>query len=438
MKLERAKGTRDFLQSEKLIRNKITEIIKEGFRLYGFPEIETPLLERYDLLASKYAGGSEILKETFRLTDQGNRELGLRYDLTVPLARVIGMNPQLKMPFKRYQIDKVFRDGPIGSGRVREFYQCDADIIGTDSILAEVELLNLANYVYKELGFKFFIKVNDRKILNGIIKYSGIKEEYAETVILTIDKLMKIGLEGVKKELEEKNVNTFSIKKIFEIISIKGDNKEKLSKLKNILPEESKDVEQLFEYCKKNIEFDFSLARGFSYYTGLIFEIVLKNNELICSVGGGGRYNNMIGLFLENKKNYPAVGISFGLDRIYDALTINKKLEQTTLTKVFIISIKEEEKAIRLAEELRKNKINTEIEIKNRSISASLDYASKIGVPYVIFLGKEEIKKKKIKLRDMKTGKERLLSLNSLVSLMKKQVSQDILYGPQKIKDHTL
>ncbi|MBI2671569.1 histidine--tRNA ligase [Candidatus Woesearchaeota archaeon] len=417
MELERAKGTRDFLQAEKLTRNKIVNTIREGFELYGFYEIETPILEKYELLSAKYAGGAEILKETFKLKDQGNRELALRYDLTVPLARVIGMNPQLKMPFKRYQIGKVFRDGPMGSGRVREFFQCDADIVGTDSVLAEVELLNLVNYVYTKLGFKFKIKVNNRKILNEMIKNSGISEENAETVILTIDKLYKIGVGGVKKELLGKNINQSSISKIIQIISIKGNNEEKLSKLKKFISEESlKEISELLSYCKKNIEIDISLARGLSYYTGIIFEIVLKNNELICSIGGGGRYDNMIGSLLDNKRNYPAVGISFGLDRIYDALL--KKEIKETLTKVLIIPIKEEKKAITLAEELRKNKIKTELEIKQRSISSSLDYASKMNIPFAIFLGKDEAKKKKIKIRDMNKGREKLVSIKEAIKIL--------------------
>lgn len=419
MKLERARGARDFLQSEKLKRNKIVSIIREGFELYGFSEIETPILERLDLLSAKYTGGDEILKETFKLKDQGNRDLALRYDLTVPLARVIGMNPQLKMPFKRYQIGKVFRDGPIGPGRVREFFQCDADIIGADSILAEVELLNLANYVYTKLGFKFKIKVNDRKILNSIIKSAGISEENAETVILTIDKLYKIGLEGIKKELLGKNISENSISKLIKIISIKGNNKEKIFKLKEILSEDSlKDIEALLKYCNKNIDLNICLARGFSYYTGIIFEVILQNNELICSVGGGGRYDNMIGSLLENKKNYPAVGISFGLDRIYDAL--NNKEEKETLTQIFVIPINEEKKALLLAEELRENKIKTELEIKKRSLSSSLDYASKFKIPFVIFLGKEEIKKNKVKIRDMNSGKEKIISPKNLMLFLRK------------------
>ena len=418
MKLERAKGVRDFLQIEKLKRNQIAKIIREGFELYGFFEIETPILERYDLLSAKYAGGAEILKETFRLKDQGNRELALRYDLTVPFARVIGMNPQLKMPFKRYQIGKVFRDGPMGLGRVREFFQCDADIVGAESVLAEVELLNLANYVYSKLGFKFKIKVNDRKILNAIIKSAGISEDNSETVILTIDKLYKIGAEGVKKELLEKNINKDSAAKIIQAISIEGNNKEKLSKLKKFISEESlKEITELLSYEVKNIEIDFSLARGFAYYTGTIFEIVLKDNKFICSVGSGGRYDNMIGSLLENKRNYPAVGISFGLDRIYDAL--EKKETKESLSEIFILPINEEKKAVLLAEELRKNKFKTELEIKKRSISASLDYASKTNVPYVLFLGKEEVKKNKIKLRDMKSGNEKMLSLKNLISFLK-------------------
>ena len=247
-----------------------------------------------------------------------------------------------------------------------------------------------------------------------------LKEENAGSVILTIDKLYKIGIEGVKKELQEKNIEEKAILKILKLISIKGTNKQKLDELKKIINKDKlKDIELLLKYCKKNINLSISLARGLSYYTGIIYEIVLTDNPLICSVGGGGRYNKMIGNFLNNNKEYPAVGISFGLDRIYDALTINKKEESKTSTKVFVIPINQEKKSIDLVETLRQNEIAADLEIKQRSLKTSLDYTSKLKIPFVIFLGKEEVKKNKIKLRDMINGKEKLFSLSKLINFLK-------------------
>src|SRR3990167_5988414 len=213
MTLQRAKGTRDFLPEQKIVRQYIIDTLREVFELYGYSPLETPVLERYETLSSKYAGGSEILKEVFKLKDQGNRELALRYDLTVPFSRVIAMNPQLKMPFKRYQTGPVFRDGPISTGRVREFWQCDVDIVGIKKMTADAEILSLADMAYKRLGLKVKIKINNRKILNSILKEADITENQ-EDIILIIDKLYKIGVKGVKEELKSKKLTDKQINKI--------------------------------------------------------------------------------------------------------------------------------------------------------------------------------------------------------------------------------
>src|SRR3989338_6082892 len=294
MKTERAKGTKEYSPEEKIIKDKIVNTITKIFQLYGFYPIETPTLQRYDLLASKYAGGSEILKETFKLKDQGERELALRYDLTVPLAIYFALNPNTKLPFKRYEIGKVFRDGPISTERFGEFWQCDVDIIGAKSIVAEAELINLAFKIFKEFNLSVIIKVNNRKILDGIMNYAEISKENVGDIILIIDKLDKIGKEGVTKELKEKNLDDDQISKIFNAILINGSNKDKLIRIKDLLEDNEGilELEELLKY-EPNINLEFSLARGLAYYTGTIYEIQLNDPRFKTSFSSGGRYDNM-------------------------------------------------------------------------------------------------------------------------------------------------
>jgi len=412
--VERAKGTREVNPEDKLLMNHVVDNLRRIFELYGFLPLETPTLQKFDVLASKYAGGAEILKETFKLNDQGKREIALRYDLTVPLALYIALNPNIKLPFKRYEVGKVFRDGPISSERFREFWQCDVDIIGSSSMLAEAELINLAFKAFKEFDLDVEIKINNREILDAIMKYAGIDSSKIETIILTIDKLDKIHEEGVKKELKEKNLDEDQIERIFNIISIKGSNKDKIIRLKDLIEDNEgiKEIEELIQYCP-NVFLDLSLARGLAYYTGTIFEIFSKSGKsAICS---GGRYDNMIGNFLGNKQKYPAVGISFGLDRI--ALLLKK--EKKTTVKVYIIPIKTTEQSFKLLNNIRDDRINADIDIMGRNISKNLDYANVLSIPYVIFIGDDEIKLQKYKLRDMKTGKEELLNYQQLINKLK-------------------
>jgi len=417
MKIERAKGTWEVRPEQKLVRNRILNVLLKVFELYGFQPLETPTLQRLDVLASKYAGGAEILKETFKLNDQGNRDLALRYDLTVPLAIYVALNPNIKLPFKRYEIGKVFRDGPVSSERFREFWQCDVDTIGSGSMIADAEIINLASRVFNELKLKVKIKANNRKILDGLMDYCNIQENDREAAILTIDKLEKIGTDSVKKELKEKGLEDIKIKKLINLISLKGKNKEKISKIKKVLNNNKgvEDIEELLKYAPQ-AEFDPSLARGLAYYTGTVFEIFLRNSEIKSAVCSGGRYDKIIGNFIGNNQDYPAVGISFGLDRIEQAL----KFDEKTTTKVYIIPIKQNKKAAELANELRNNNINADIDLMNRGVSKNLDFANTLEIPYVIFIGEDEVKKKKFKLRNMKTGKEEMLKASEIIKKLKK------------------
>ena len=416
MEIERAKGTKEVDQKQKILMNYIVEVIKKNFELYGFLPLETPTLQRYDVLASKYAGGAEILKETFKLNDQGNRDLALRYDLTVPLCIYVALNPTVKLPFKRYEIGKVFRDGPVSVERYREFWQCDADIVGSANILSDVEIINLGLKIFNELKLDVQFKVNNRKILDSVLESAGIPKEKETTSVLIIDKLEKIGVEGVKKELREEKLTDVQIEKLLRLVSVEGNNYEKLEFLKTKLnnKEGINEMEELVKYVPE-IYFDPSLARGLSYYTGIIFEVKLKNSEVKSTITSGGRYDNIIGNFIGNNQKYPAIGISFGLDRIELAI----KERKVEITKAYVIPIKQVEKSMEIVKELRDNGINSDVDLIGRSISKNLEYANTLGIPYVVIIGENEVKENKYTLRDMTTGKEEKLSVNELVKKLK-------------------
>ncbi len=421
MKLENAKGTRDFLPEDKILREKIISNLKEVFELFGYSPIETPALERFEVLSSKYTGGAEILKETFKLKDQGNRDLGLRYDLTVPFARVIGQNPTLKMPFKRYQIEKVWRDGPVNLGRYREFLQADIDVIGLKTMAIDAEMVEIAKVVFEKLTIDVTIKVNSRKILNAIMDYAGIEKNKHEVSILSLDKLDKVGIDGVRKELiDNAKISDEQIEKLVSIISITGKNEQKLISLKMKLTgidaqEGLKEMEELLSYVEyENVIFDLTLARGLSYYTGTVFEAVPNESIIKSSVCGGGRYDKMIGNLLNQEKEYPAIGISFGVDRIMDILS-RKEEQKKSVTQIYIIPIKTYKQSLDVARKLRKVGIKVDIDMQGKGPSKNLDYANVQKIPHVIFIGETELEANKFKLKDMKTGEEKLLSVNEII-----------------------
>ncbi|MEK6854389.1 MAG: ATP phosphoribosyltransferase regulatory subunit, partial [Nanoarchaeota archaeon] len=355
MKLERARGTRDFAAGDALLRQQIVSTLREVFELYGYNPLETPVLERFETLASKYAGGEEIMKETFRLKDQGGRELGLRYDLTVPMCRFIATNPNLKMPFKRYQIGEVFRDGPLKTGRYREFMQCDVDIVGVKSMAADAEMVEITLKVFDKLKIDVIVRVNNRKLLNAVLTESGVPIEKIETVILSLDKLEKADESSVRKEIIEKGIDQSVVGEIFKYIGKPGGwGGSTELKLKNmaVLVEGNKEGQEglveLQELLKlvndKRLIFTEGLARGLSYYTSTVYEVFLKYNEKLkdikSAIAAGGRYDKMIGNFIGGGREYPAVGISFGLDIIEDALFLSGREKKRTTTAVYVIPIK--------------------------------------------------------------------------------------------------
>ncbi len=427
MKLQNAKGVRDINPEEMILRQNVTGKLKKVFEKYGYNPLETPIVERYDVLSVKYGAGaeSEATKEIFQFKDQGKRKLGLRFELTLSMCRYIAMNPNTKMPFKRYEIGRVYRDGPIKLGRTREFYQCDVDIVGTNEVIADAEIIKLAIAVFKELGLDAYIEVNNRKLLNGILEYADVKKEKRMPTIIILDKLKKIGVNGVNKELKQLGVKESSIKKVNEIFKAK-ENLTQLGKLiKNDEAKEGiEELEELFSYFSKkelkNVIFNLSLARGLSYYTGIVFEGFLRKSEVSSSICGGGRYDDLIGLLLQSKEKIPATGISFGLVPIMESIKLIRIKTKKTVTNVFVIPIgNTKNKALQITQDLRKADINADIDLIGRGISKNLNYANIMKIPYVIFIGEKELKIKKVKLRDMNSGKEEMLSLDKLVKKFK-------------------
>lgn len=424
MTTQPAKGVRDIPPEEKALKNKVVATLQRVFEIYGFAPLETPILQRYETLAAKFAAGeaSDALKETFKLTDQGGRELGLRFDLTVPLAAYIAQNPTLKMPFKRYEMGQVFRDGPIKLGRMRQFWQCDVDIVGSDSLLADAEILAVVDTAFKKLGLDIVIKVNSRKILNGILEQAGITEKERDKAIIALDKLDKIGKEGVSKELEERGYSARQIDGLFSLVKENltiAELKKKLTNKEGI--EGIVQLEELFSYLKamnvRSAIFDVSLARGLAYYTGTVFEAYLKKGKITSSIAAGGRYDNLIGSYMGGGRQVPALGIAFGLEPIMDTLKLEGKVPAQPPASIYVIPIGTANilnQSLAIAQQLREQGISTSISLGKKGVSKNLEYAGVLGFPYVVIVGEDELKKNKVKLRDMQTGEEQLLTVKEV------------------------
>ena len=413
------KGTRDILPEEMILRQQVLEKIKKVFENFGFQPLETPALEPWEVLSAKGAGGEEILKESYNFEDKGGRRIGLRYDLTVPLARIIADNPNLTLPFKRYQIEKVWRYGDIAKDRFREFLQADIDIIGSENSLADAEIIACAVECFNALGFKkFIVRLNNRKILTELLKISKVDDYKVVDALRIIDKLQKIGLNDVKKELEEKEISKESIKKIIEFIEIRGENEKILKELEE-LGEGVKELKEIISYLKtmkldSKVKVDQSLARGLDYYTGPIFEVFAE--EGVGSIAGGGRYDKMIGLFL--KRDVPATGISLGIERIIEVMKERKMIKtEKSNTKVFVVAVNDKvrEKVLEIVQDLRRKNISADFDVKGRSLSKQLEYTNALKIPYSIIIGEKELEKDSVNLRDMKTGKEKLIKIKELV-----------------------
>lgn len=445
------KGTRDFSPIEMAKRNYIFNTIKEVFLLYGFQQIETPAMENLSTLMGKY--GEEGDKLLFKMLNSGDylknapaemleqhdyihlipkiTEKGLRYDLTVPFARYVVMHRNdIQFPFKRYQIQPVWRADRPQKGRYREFYQCDADVVGSDSLMNEIELVGMIDEVFKRFGINVIIKINNRKVLSGIAEVIGAPDKIVD-ITVAIDKIDKIGLENVNAELLEKGLSQDAVDALQPLLTLSGSNEEKLATLSTLLASSEvgmKGVEEL-RYVLSNseaqqpkgvVELDVSLARGLNYYTGTIIEVKAKD-VVIGSITGGGRYDNLTGVF--GMSGTSGVGISFGADRIYDVLNTLELYPKDTLasTKVLFVNFGEKEGAqsLQYVMKLRANGIPAEIYPDSTKMKKQMSYANDKNVAYVAMVGETEMANGTIALKCMETGEQENLTINEVISKLK-------------------
>lgn len=423
MKFQPLKGTRDFLPEEARLRQEVLGIVKNVFETFGFQPLETPSIESWEVLAAKRGGGQEVLKETYSFKDKSGRRIGLIYDLTVPLARVVASNPDLPLPLKRYQIQKVWRYGDVAKGRLREFLQCDIDTVGSESMLADAEIIACAATALERVGFKdFFIRINNRKILTVMLKQSGIKKRQ-DDVLRAIDKLDKIGVDGVREELKKLKVSENSMKNLLELISIKG-NASVLEEVKKVLGKFDgiSELEELLSFLScmgisERVKVDLSLARGLDYYTGPIFEISVK--EGVGSVAGGGRYDKLIGTL--SGRDIPATGISLGIERILEVMKSRKMVGKGKPSVKAFVAYPNQSlvgEVLKLVKELRSCGLKTDFDLRGRKLTRQLEYADALDIPYVIILGETELKKGIVRIRDMEKREEVEVKREDVVKLL--------------------
>ena len=452
------KGTRDFGPQEMARRNYIFDTIRQVYSLYGFEQIETPAMENLSTLMGKY--GEEGDKLLFRILNSGDFlrgitpedlgdgasghlsallcEKGLRYDLTVPFARyVVGHREQLQMPFRRYQIAPVWRADRPQKGRYREFYQCDADVVGSDSLLCEVELMQIIDEVFRRFGIRVCIKINNRKILSGIAEMICEADKIVN-ITVAIDKLEKIGLDAVNDELRKNGINEEAIKKLQPIINLSGSNEEKIHTMRETLAGSEigqKGLDEV-EYVMKTLktlnnqstptsmvnplELDLTLARGLGYYTGCIFEVKALDVE-IGSITGGGRYDNLTGIF--GLPGLSGVGISFGADRIYDVLGQLELYPDAIATQSQVLFInfgeKETDYSLPILSQLRGAGIRCEIFPDTCKMKKQMQYANQKGIPFVAMTGEQEMQQGKVMLKDMRSGEQKLVAPDEMIIKLK-------------------
>ena len=412
-------GFMELLPNEQILFDQMKQAIEESYKTFGFLPIDTPIIELADVLLAKTGG--ETAKQIYKF-EKGDTNLALRFDLTVPLAKYVAKNyGNLSFPFRRYQIGKVYRGEKVQKGRYREFYQCDIDIIGDETldIINDAEFPVVIATTFSNLGFNdFTIKINNRKILNGLYESLG-QEENSVEIMRIVDKLDKIGVEAVKEEISKLGVSSEVTDKIIEFIQIKGSTDEILQKLEalNISNEKYlKGVEELKEVVKyirlfkmpeENFAIDLTIARGLDYYTGTVYETFLNDYRELGSVCSGGRYENLAENYTDKK--LPGVGVSIGLTRLFYKLNeLNIiKADKKSISDILIIPMTENMSVpLELGTELRKLKVNTEIYLNNKKIKAKMKYADKLEIPYVVVIGDNEIETSKVKVKEMATGKE--------------------------------
>lgn len=419
---EKPRGVRDFKAEEMAKRNYVLNRIREVYISYGYPEIETPAFEPLSVLTAKSSGGEEVSKQIFKFKDYGNRLLGLRFDLTVPMARFVAENPQLPKPFKRSQIGRVWRYEEPQAGRFREFWQADVDAVGSSEVESDVEPLTAVVEALKALGFKdLVVKLNNRKLLEEIAQSCGIKENYTD-LFRIIDKLEKQGEDYVKKELADKGFK--NTEKLLEIIKAEGKPEDILKRIEKVV-NNKESLERLKDFVKLAKSFgiydylvlDLSLARGLDYYTEIVYEVKIKGAK-VGSVAGGGRYDNLIGLY--GKEKVPAVGLSIGVERILEIMNSLNMFKSGSSIKALVIPVGETlEKGIQIAKNLRDKGIKTDLDLLKRGISKNLNYANALNIPFAVIIGEKELKAGKVTLRDMKSGEQELISESKVLERLK-------------------
>jgi len=425
-------GFLELLPQDQVLFNKIYDKIRMSYEKFGFTPLDTPILEYSDVLLAKAGGETE--KQIYRF-EKGDTDISMRFDLTVPLAKYVAMHAgEIAFPFRRYQMGKVFRGERTQKGRFREFYQCDIDVIGDEtlSIMTDAEIPAIIYDTFTNLGFSnFTIRINNRKILNGFFESLGLLEKAAD-ILRIIDKIDKIGNEAVEQELEKLEISTRIIKVIMQFINIKGAQDEVISKLKALNVENEcftlgvEELEQVvsgiraFGVPDKNYKIDLTIARGLDYYTGTVYETILNDYPSMGSVCSGGRYENLAG-FYTNKK-LPGVGISIGLSRLFYQLKEAEiiKAKEATTAKVMILPMLEDMAyALKTATSLRQAGINTEVNYTKKSVKAMMNYANRIGVEYVIIIGEDEEKQNLVTIKNMETGEQQLCGLDEVIRDLK-------------------
>ena len=438
------KGTRDFSPAEMMRRTYIFETIKSVFRTYGFAPLETPAMENLSTLLGKY--GDEGDKLLFKILNSGDYaaglddgqlrtaskicEKGLRYDLTVPFARyIVQHQSEIVLPFKRYQIQPVWRADRPQKGRYREFYQCDVDVIGSRSLINEVELIEIVERVFGKLGINVTLKMNNRKILYGIAEAIGHADKMMD-ITVAIDKLEKIGIDNVRAELSERGLEQEAIDRLQPILELSGSNSEKLNKLRDVTScsetglKGIAEMEEIFGYVEAlglnlPIELDLSLARGLNYYTGAIFEVKAMDYA-IGSICGGGRYDDLTGIF--GMPDTSGVGISFGADRIYDVMTgLNLFPEEVDFsTKVLFVNLGEQERmaAMRIMRTLRDHGVATEIYPEPAKMKKQMEYANRRSIPYVVIIGSNELQNGQATVKNMRTGEQSAVAFDAICDML--------------------
>ena len=428
---ENLKGTYDYLPDKQIIREEIRSVLQPIFVKYGFAPVETPILCKHELLASKYSEGADILNEMYKLKDQGQRDLGLRYDLTVTFSKLISSNRSITLPFKRYEIGKVFRNGPVKLGRNREFTQCDVDVVGIKSVLAEAEYMMMTTEVFSKLGVDVVIEFNNRKLLSGIIRcvLGDISDALVASLIILIDKFAKLTEGELLSQFATLGVNSNKASELRDFLNSDYKTiKEKLAPYNNELVAEGlKEIDELYSYVTgteafNHMQFAPYLARGINVYTGTVWEGFVKGRKVgdvdfTSSLCAGGRYDEIITLFVNDGNEYPAVGMTFGLDVIYELLTLMSPDRKPATVDAYIIPMNTEVVSFKFATKLREVGVKTDMEKTSKKLKKSMEYANKMKIPFVVIIGEDEVKNGKVNVKNMATGESKEFSINDAVAI---------------------